>query len=69
MVACINILYPEDRLSAAAASADGGGGGGQVGGFVFFTHFRPFGVDLQIFLFTEIFTPGTLKKFAIYDVI
>ena len=53
MVACINILYWENR--SAAASAVGDGGGGRVGGFVFFTRFRPFGVDLQIFFFTENF--------------
>ena len=43
MVACINILYPRNRLSAVD-------GGGRVGGLVFFTRFRSFGVDLQIFL-------------------
>ena len=49
MVACINILYWGNR--SAAASAVGDGGGGRVGGFVFFTRFRPFGVDLQNFFF------------------
>ena len=39
MVACINILYRGNRSAV--------GGGGRVGGFVFFTRFRPFGVDLQ----------------------
>ena len=51
MVACINILYPENRLSAASAV----GAGGRVGGFVFFTRFRPFGVDWQKKIFTEKF--------------
>ena len=45
MVACINILYWGNR--SAAASAVGDGGGARVGGFVFFTRFRPFGVDWQ----------------------
>ena len=54
MVACINILYWGNR-SAAASAVGGGGGGGRVGGFVFFTRFRPFGVDLQNFFFTENF--------------
>ena len=53
MVACINILYWGNW--SAAASAVVGGGGGRVGGFVFFTRFRPFGVDLQNFFFTENF--------------
>ena len=43
MVDCINILYPENWLSAASVV----GGGGRIGGFMFFTRFRPFGVDLQ----------------------
>ena len=51
MVACINLLYWENRSAAASAVV----GGGRVGGFVFFTRFRPFGVDLQIFFFTENF--------------
>ena len=41
MVACINILYWGNRSAVVS------GGGGRVGGFVFFTRFRPFGVDLQ----------------------
>ena len=31
----------------------GGVGGGQVGGFMFYMRFRPFGVDLQKKMFTE----------------
>ena len=61
MVACINIFYRENR--SAAASAAGDGGGGRVGGFVFFTRFRPFGVDLQNFFFTENFDFRNLEKF------
>ena len=61
MVACINILYWENR--SAAASAVGGGGGGRVGGFMFFTRFRPFGVDLQKKNFTENFAYRNLEKF------
>ena len=57
MVACINILYWGNW--SAAASAVVGGGGGRVGGFVFFTRFRPFGVDLQKNFLLEIFTTGT----------
>ena len=57
MVACINILYWENR--SAAASAVGDGGGGRVGGFMFFTRFRPFGVDLQNFFSLKILTTGT----------
>ena len=45
MVACINILYWGNWSTAASAVV--GGGGGRVGGFMFFTRFRPFGVDLQ----------------------
>ena len=67
MVACINMLYWGNR--SAAASAVGGGGGGRVGGFVFFTRFRPFGVDLQNFFSTENFYSWNLEKFAMYDVI
>ena len=40
MVACVNILYPQNWLLAV-----GGSTGGRVGGFVLFTHFRPFRVD------------------------
>ena len=57
MVAFINILYWENR------SAVGDGGGGRVGGFVFFTRFRPFGVDLQKKNFTENFDFRNLEKF------
>ena len=62
MVACINILYWENR--SAAASAVGDGGGGRVGGFVFFTRFRPFGVDLQNFFFHWKFWLPELKKIS-----
>ena len=62
MVACINILYWENR--SAAASAVGDGGGGRVGGFVFFTRFRPFGVDLQNFFFHWKFWLPELRKIS-----
>ena len=47
MVACINIL--STKLV----------GGGWVGDFVFFTCFRPFGIDLQKFFSLKIFTTRT----------
>ena len=45
-----------------------GDGGGRVGGFVFFTRFRPFGVDLQNFFFIENLDFRN-KNFAMYDII
>ena len=56
MVACINIIYWENWSAAATAV------GGRVGGFVFFTHFRPFGVNLQKKNFSlKILIPGLLQ--------
>ena len=44
-------------------SAVGGAAGGRVGGFMFFTRFRPFGVDSQKKIFTEIFYFWNLENF------
>ena len=49
MVACINILYWENWLAEAAAVVVGGW---RVGGYLFFTCFRPFGVNLQNIFFS-----------------
>ena len=45
MVACINILYMENWSSAGCRHQQKFG----VTGFVFFTRFRPLGINLQYF--------------------
>ena len=63
MVACINIVYMENLLTAGTGDRQKFG----FASFVFFTRFRPFGIDLQNFFFQLKWPKNLTKLLAIFD--